>query len=115
MVTAAAFQHSLTEALFPQNRLAGAVCDQRAEPLQDRSIFFLVVIIALKIRMQRIVGAEEQVAEPKRGVLAAHCAPLAAGEILEVGGILAQHAEQGFAPCGIAAYWMRGVLSHPLD
>ena len=42
-------------------------------------------------------------------------AALAAGEVLEVGGLFAEHAEKGLAPGGVAADRMAGVLGHPLD
>ena len=60
-------------------------------------------------------GLEEEVAQAHRGVLAAHRPALPAGEVLEVGGLLAEDAEQGLAPGVVAAEGVVGVLGHPLD
>ena len=74
-----------------------------------RSILVIVVLI-LRIRMKRITGVEEEVAQAHRRVLAAHRPALPPGEVLEVGGLLSEDAEQGLAPGFVPA---EGVFRGP--
>jgi hypothetical protein len=51
--------------------------------------------------MERIIGAEEEVSEAERGMVAAEGPPLAAREVVMVGGLIAQDARRRLAPGGI--------------
>ncbi len=99
--------------------IASVTSDQIGAIRDDRSTSIIVVIVELvvvvRIGMERVIGAEEQVAQAQRRVLAAHGRALAAGQVLEVGRLFAQHAEQRLAPGGVAAERMARVLGHPLD
>ena len=54
-----------------------------------------IVILIVRVRMQRVAGVEEEVAQAHRGVLASHRPALPPGEVFQVGGLLAEDAERG--------------------
>src|SRR5262245_58566718 len=72
-------------------------------PPSDSGVLVLDRVLLVGVGVERVVRPEEEVAEAHGGVLAAHRPALAAGQVLEVGRLLAQHADQGLAPGGVAA------------
>ena len=78
-------------------------------------LVLVLVIVVVRVGMERVAGVEEEVAQAHRRVLAAEGPALAAGEVVEVGGLVAQDAEQRLAPGLVAAERVLGVLGHPLD
>src|SRR5262249_47189360 len=86
-----------------------------ASAIPPKKSLVLIILVIIRIRMQRIPRTKEQITEPHGSVLASHRPALAASERFEVGSLLAQHAFYGLAPRGVARERVFGILRHPLD